>query len=188
MDNNSTILIANRSVGTLGYDLPELRISRFFEPKEVKEITFEELHALYQTSGGRVLVEECLSINDKEALRALNLEVEPEYFYTEAEVKNIMLNGSLEEFLDMIDFGPDGVKEIIKNLAVSLPLNDVAKRDAIFEKLNFNVTKAIEIQNTKFDGGDEDTTAKETGKMRRVSSKIEGSNEASNQTRRVVRK
>ena len=40
-------------------------------------------------------------------------------------------------------------------MAVDLPLNDMAKRQAIQEKLGFNVTKAIEIKNTKFDGGEE---------------------------------
>lgn len=43
-------------------------------------------------------------------------------------------------------------------MAVELPLNDVAKRNAIQEKLGFDVTRAIEIKNTKYDGGDEDTS------------------------------
>jgi len=45
-----------------------------------------------------------------------------------------------------LDFAPDGVKEIIKTMAVEIELNDVAKRDAILEKLNFNVNNAIDIK------------------------------------------
>lgn len=53
-------------------------------------------------------------------------------------------------------------------MAVDLPLNDMAKREAIQEKLGFNVTKAIEIKDTKFDGGEEDTTNKTSSTHRRV--------------------
>ena len=35
---------------------------------------------------------------------------------------------------------------MVKDMAVALPLNDVAKRQAILEKLNFDVTKALEIE------------------------------------------
>ena len=66
-----------------------------------------------------------------------------------------MLNGSLDEFLDCLDFAPEGVRELIKVLAVELPLNDVAKRKAIFEKLGFNVDKAIEIEQESADADEE---------------------------------
>ena len=89
-------------------------------------------------------------------------------YVDEEDIKKLLLTGSLDAFLDCLDFAPEGVLGIVKTLAVSLPVNDVAKRDAILEKLNFNVTKAIEIQNTKFDGGDEDTTNSTSKPQRRV--------------------
>jgi len=73
--------------------------------------------------------------------------------------------GTLEQFLDCLDFAPESVLENIKDMAVNLPLNDVSKRNAIQEKLGFDVSKAIEIKNTKFDSGEEDTlnsTTKQT--------------------------
>ena len=72
--------------------------------------------------------------------------VEPEYDYTPTDIKNLLLNGSLDELLDCLDFAPEGVIEIVKDLAVELPLNDVAKREAILNKTGFNVTNAIEIK------------------------------------------
>ena len=54
-----------------------------------------------------------------------------------------MLTGSLDAFLDCLDFAPEGVLQIIKDAAVELPLNDVQKRDAIKEKLGFDVSAAI---------------------------------------------
>ena len=85
----------------------------------------------------------------------LHFEPEPEYFYTEADVKRIMLSGSLDEFLDLLDFAPEAIIDTIKELSVNLPLNDVAKRDAIKEKFGFDVSRAIEIKNAKYDGGDD---------------------------------
>ena len=68
---------------------------------------------------------------------------EPEYYYSREDIINLMQNGSLDEFLDCLDFAPDSVLETIKSLSVSLPLNDVAKRKAILDKLNFNVDNAV---------------------------------------------
>ena len=86
-------------------------------------------------------------------------------FYEELEQVNTerVKNGeeplTLEEFLDCLDFAPDGVKEIIKTMAVELELNDVAKRDAILEKLNFNVNNAIDIKRKINEGNQEKATA-----------------------------
>ena len=57
-----------------------------------------------------------------------------------------MKTGSIDEFLDCLDFAPEGVTELIKTLAVQLPLNDVAKREAIYNKLGFNVDNAIRLK------------------------------------------
>ena len=79
-----------------------------------------------------------------------------------------MLTGSLDQFLDCLDFSPSVTKEIIKEMAVNLPLNDMEKRQAIQDKLNFNVTKAIEIKNTKLDGEEEKIDEDTSLKTRRV--------------------
>ena len=68
---------------------------------------------------------------------------EQEYFYTKEDIIQLMQEGSLDEFLDCLDFAPEGVLESIKTLSVELPLNDVAKRKAILEKMNFNVDNAV---------------------------------------------
>ena len=56
-----------------------------------------------------------------------------------------MQTGSLDEFEDCLNFAPKGVLDLIKQFAVALPLNDVAKRDLIQKKLNFSVASAIEL-------------------------------------------
>lgn len=51
---------------------------------------------------------------------------------------------SIDEFKDALDFAPNGTKDLIKQYAVSKPLNDYDKREAIKAQLGFDVSKAIE--------------------------------------------
>ncbi len=147
MDRNTIIKICNRDDAAVFYDIPEMNgLHRVFQPNEVKEVTLGELIKLSYEPGGMDLLRNNFILNNKEAINMILGEVEPEYNYTPADIKNLLLNGSLDEFLDCLDFAPEGVIEIIKNMAVELPLNDVAKRQAILNKTGFNVTNAIEIK------------------------------------------
>lgn len=156
MDKNTIIKVTNRDSGRVGYRIPELGVERQFTAKESKDITFDELEKLSFIPGGKKMLTDYLVVNNKEALNLLGIDTEPEYFYTKDDVMRIMTTGSLDEFLDCLDFAPSGILDMIKDMAVNLPLNDMEKREAILNKLNFNVTRAIEIKNTKFDGDKEE--------------------------------
>ena len=146
IDRNKEIAVQNRDFGSVGYGIPDLdNLHRDFQPNETKIITFDELFKLSQVPGGDYIIQNYLIIHDQEAVDELLGRVEPEYFYTEDQVVELLKNGSLDELEDCLNFAPEGVLEIIKSSAVSLPLNDVAKRDLILKKLKFNVASAIEI-------------------------------------------
>lgn len=147
IDNNKMIKVVNRNNGSTGYTIPDLgNLHRNFAPYEEKEITFDQLRKLSYQPGGMYILENLLAIEDAEATKELLGHVEQEYSYTNEDVKRIMTTGSLDAFLDMLDFAPTGILEIVKSMAVTLPLNDVAKRNAIKEKLGFDVDKAIELK------------------------------------------
>lgn len=153
MDKSALIKVINRYSGVVGYDVPDLQVHRNFFPGETKDISYEELEKLSFVPGGEVILREYLEITDKEAANnLLHKSPEPEYYYSEEDVKKIMQQGTLDQFLDCLDFAPSVILDMIKTLAVDMPLNDVSKRDAIKEKLGFDVTRAIEIKNTKYDG------------------------------------
>lgn len=146
LENNTLIKVRNRDNGIVGYVIPELNnLRREFAKGETKEISMDELRKLTWTSGGKALLQDYLIIENPEAVVELLGEVEPEYNYTEKEIEDLLLNGSLDAFLDCLDYAPEGVIGIIKDLAVKLELNDVAKRKAILEKTGFNVDSAITI-------------------------------------------
>lgn len=158
IDKKKMIKVINKHRGSVGYQIPELGIRRKFYPKEDKNISFDELERLSFIPGGDVILKEFLEITDENAVMELfNKHSEPEYHYSEQDIKKLLTSGTLDQFLDCLDFAPEAVKDTIKSMAVDLPLNDMSKRQAILDKLGFDVTKAIEIKNTKYDGETEET-------------------------------
>lgn len=144
-DLNEMIKVTNRSLGSVIYRIPEKGIRREFYPKETKMISFGEILEATSQPGGRELFYNYLLIHDAEALReGLNVKEEVEYWMSEEEIPEWMNSCSLPAFQDALDFAPEGVLELIKKYAVSMPLNDMSKRQAIQDQLFFNVTKAIE--------------------------------------------
>ena len=166
IENNMTIKVTNRDNGSVGYSVPDLGVHRTFQPKESKEISAEELRKLSYLPGGDVIIKDYLIIHNEELLKELLGEVEPEYYYSEDEVKTLLLSGSLEQLQDCLDFAPNGVIDLIKSLAVSLKIDNVSKRKAIQEKTGFNVTRAIEINEETEE--EEEETSKENNQGRRA--------------------
>ena len=136
--------VRNRSTSTVSYTVPDLNVKRVFVAGEIKEIPQKELEILVQQPGGRVILTEYLQVS-KEDIKQLDvLEPEQEYFYTEEDVKRIMKFGTQDEFLDMLDFAPEGVMDMIKTYAVQLPLSDLFKVNALKNKTGFDSAKALE--------------------------------------------
>lgn len=163
------VKVLNRSTGGVVYSIPELNLRRSFAPKETKEIDVVELEKLTYIPGGQELLNHYLLIKDEEvAEEIVNTIIEPEYWMEEDNIKDIMLNGSLDEFLDCLDFATQGGIDIIKSLAVSLPLNDSAKRDAIKNKTGFDVDTALRHMREE---REDNPVEESTGPQRRVAPK-----------------
>ena len=146
LDKNTLIKVVNRDNGSVGYTIPDLgNLHRSFQPREEKEVTMEELRKLSYLPGGEVLLRDCLVMKNEEAIAELLGQVEPEYYYTEAEVKNLLLYGTMDQFMDCMDFAPQGVIDLVKTMAVDLKVNNIEKREVIKNKTGFDVTRAIEI-------------------------------------------
>ena len=143
MDSNTTYLVTNRSASVVVYSIPEDNIKREFQPGETKKIRHTELEKLSYQTGGSLLINNYFLIRSEEAIKELGVPTEPEYFMTEKEVIELIRTGSLDAWLDCLDFAPHGVIEMIKKLSVSVPLNDHEKRRALKEKTGFDVDAAI---------------------------------------------
>ena len=166
MKSDTILLVTNRSSHVVGYPIPEAEGRwRDFNPGETKKITFGEIEAACQKEGTKVLFCKYLLINSSEAVEeVMNEKPEPEYFMTAEQVKSWMPTCTLDQFLDALDFAPEGVLSLIKKYAVELPLNDMNKCNAIKEKLKFDVLKAIELDKAS----KEDASKVEEKKERRA--------------------
>ena len=170
LENNSLIKVTNRDNGSVGYTIPDLNnLTRTFQKGETKEITMEELRKLSYIPGGEKILRNYLIIQNEEAINELLNHVEPEYFYTEEDVKNLLINGSLDALKDCLEFAPAGTIDLVKKISVELPLNDVEKRETIYKMTGFNVDSAVRIdRESKEDDEEEQVT-----KTRRVTTTIE---------------
>ena len=182
MNKSTLIKVLNRDNGSVVYSIPEMNgLRRVFQAGETKQVTFEELQKLSYIPGGMELLKDSLVIKDnEEAIKLLLGHVEPEYSYNQNDIVKILKEGSLDEFLDCLDFAPEGVIDLIKNLAVQLPLNDVEKREAIFNKTGFNVDNAIRIRKETAEPVKEEHTIERRVKKEQVKPTIT--------SRRIVKK
>lgn len=142
---NTTYNVKNRSSSRVIYRIPELNIRREFMPGETKKITYEELEKLSYRPGGENLIANYLQISDIEIAQEFNSgrPIELEYNFSEEDVRKLLTTGSLDSLLDALDFAPAGVIDLIKSIAISLPLTDLQKAAAIKAKTNFDVATAI---------------------------------------------
>ena len=147
--------VKNRSSSVVVYRIPESNLRREFQPGETKKIPFGELEKLTYQQGGREMLEQFLQIVDEDVTSNLNVHREVEYDMSEAQVADLLRNGSLDAFLDALDFAPIGVIDLIKALAIKLPLTDLNKRKALKEKTGFDVDKAlVHIEEEKAEEGE----------------------------------
>lgn len=146
MDMKKLMSVKNRSASYVVYKVTldnGTQLRREIRSGETIKVPYEELVKLSYQPGGRTLMESFLQIEAADALEDLNLHVEPEYHMSEAQIIQLLQNGSMDAFLDCLDFAPTGVMDLVKKYAVELPLNDAAKRLALKNKTGFDVDKAL---------------------------------------------
>lgn len=186
--DDTLINVRNRNNGTTGYTLADgAKETRLWAENEVKKITFAELKRVSYLPGGAELLRDYLVIEDPAAIEALNVGIDiqeqPEYLYTENEIRDLLFNGSLDELKDFLDFSPDGGIEIAKQIAVNEELPDMRKRKIISEATGFNINTAIEINDMMKDNGVAEDAAPK--KQRRVAKETEAVSAPEKPTRRT---
>ncbi len=141
--SKTTCLVKNRGASHVSYRIPEDGIRRSFAPGETKEISYQELEKLTFQPGGMMILTNYLQIIEQEALNTFGIRTEPEYHMSETDVANLIKTGTLDAFLDALDFAPVSVIELIKKLSIDIPLMDMNKRKALKDKTGFDVDAAL---------------------------------------------
>lgn len=138
--------VKNRGASTVVYKIADKGIRREFKPGQVMQISSEELEELTFQPGGTLILSQFLQILDLEGIQAVRIKTEPEYHMDEAAVAQLITSGSLDAFLDCLDFAPIGVIDLVKKLSISIPMVDIQKRKALKEKTGFDVEAALKHQ------------------------------------------
>lgn len=140
-----TCKVKNRGASFVTYRIPEDGVRRAFQPGEVKVIKATELEKLMYQPGGPAILTQFLQVMDDDTVKNLGVHTEPEYYMSEADVVKLVKDGSLDAFMDALDFAPIGVIDLIKKVSVELPLLDLNKRNALEKKTGLNVEAAIKL-------------------------------------------
>ena len=157
--------VKNRGASLVVYKIPEDGIRREFKPGQTLQISSEELEKLTYQPGGTLILSQFLQILDLDGIQAAHIKTEPEYHMSEADVAALIKTGSLDAFLDALDFAPIGVIDLIKKLSIDIPLVDIAKRKALKEKTGFDVEAALK-HNEEDKEDDQKTILKQSGERR----------------------
>ena len=143
--------VINRSDSSVTYTVEDLRVRRTFAIGEKKEISEQEVNALFQQDGGAELIKHYLLVNDKEWVRNHMPNAPIEYFWQVEDIKKCLLEDDVDLFSETLDYAPDGVLDLIKTMAWRLPLNDLNKVEALRLKTGFDplVAAGVMKQPTK---------------------------------------
>lgn len=136
--------VINRSDGNVAYSLPEMNMRRVFTPWETKDVSAEELEALYATDGGADLIKGYLLIDDEKWVNQ-HFDAPIEYFWKEEEIKKCILEDPLDLFEETLDYAPDGVIDLIKYYSWTIPLTDLNKIKVLQDKTGFDTLGSIEV-------------------------------------------
>ena len=143
--STKVVSVTNRDNGGVTCMLSNGR-SISFNKGETKKVSLDDLLELNSTDGGALLIKEYLVINDKDAITALELNTEPEYYYTEKEIRKLLQEGTLDQLEDCLNFAPEGVIDLLKDVALEIELPDVRKRKLITQKTGWNIDSILYVK------------------------------------------
>ena len=130
------------------YVIPELNRRVVFEPFQEKKIPAGELRTLNYSTGGEVLLHNYLCIKSNDLRAEFNIPKDMvEYDWTERDIKRVLedLSTPIEELEDALDFGPEGIREMIVDCAVKWKIPDSNRRKVISKMTGVNIDKKIEF-------------------------------------------
>lgn len=144
MNDDRIVLVKNRSAALVIINIPNKRMNIEVQPGQTVKMSYEDLREYASIPGAVTILREYLQLQEQEVIEELNMgEVEVEYNYSEEDIKKLILTGSLDEYLDCLDFAPVGVINLIQKYAVELPMTDTRKLEELKNKTGFDAELAL---------------------------------------------
>ena len=147
---NDTTLIPVRNMvdHKVVYVIPELNRRVVFEPFQEKKVPASELRALNYSTGGEVLLHQYLCVLSNDMRKEFNIpEDQVEYDWKTEDIHRVLedLNTPIEALEDALDFGPEGIRELLVDCAVKWKIPDSNRRKVISRMTGVNIDKMIEF-------------------------------------------
>ena len=121
INDTTAIPVRNMVDHRVVYVIPELNRRVVFEPFQEKKVPASELRALNYSTGGEVLLHNYLCVLSKDMRKEFNIpEDQVEYDWTIKDIHRVLedLSTPIEELEDALDFGPEGIRELLVDCAV----------------------------------------------------------------------
>ncbi len=129
------------------YKIDELNRRVVFNPFETKKVPVDELRRLNYQHGGRILLHNYLCIKDQELRQEFGVDPSMiEYDWTLRDIDAALTSRSMDELMDALEFGPDGIKELLIDRAVQLRIPDTNRRKAIQDITGVDINNMIQLK------------------------------------------
>lgn len=118
-----------------------------FHGQQEMPISKDLLDRMRYDIGGSTLVRDYLSVKDEAFREEIGVpEDQIEYDYKQEDVIKLLKGNNIDAIADALDFGPLGIKEMIVDEAVMLPINNRDLMVLIHEKTGRNIELMIKNQ------------------------------------------
>lgn len=115
-----------------------------FHAQQTILVEKEVIERMQYDTGGAVLLKDFLSVKDEDMRADIGIpEDQIEYNWTKEDVKNLLTSGEEDALRDALDFAPQGIIDMIIDMAVAMPLNDRNKVEIIAEATGRNIEMMI---------------------------------------------
>lgn len=143
--DDDIIEITNLLDCTCGYIVDLTGVRRILPPHASFKVKASELRELFYQRGGQELLHNYIRVGNKALAQEFGVDVDntPEYNWGRKDVIDALNNPDIDILLDALDFAPDGIKQLIADVAVETEVADVNKRKAISDKLGIDVDAMI---------------------------------------------
>lgn len=143
--DDDIIEITNLLDCTCGYIVDLTGVRRILPPHASFKVKASELRELFYQRGGQELLHNYIRVGNKALAQEFGVDVDntPEYNWGRKDVIDALNNSDIDVLLDALDFAPDGIKQLIADVAVETEVADVNKRKAISDKLGIDVDAMI---------------------------------------------
>ena len=129
------------------YKVDELNRRIVFNPFETKKVAVDELRRLHYQHGGQVLLHNYLCVLNDELREEFGIDpTMVEYDWTLKDVDAALTSSPMDVLLDALEFGPEGIRDLLVDRAVELKIPDTNRRKAILEMTGVDVNNMIEIK------------------------------------------